>query len=1148
MNKRKKLELQLFASIGFATLIIISSSVYFFIQLSRFLQKNEEIIAHTLQQTSHANQLESELFRVIQYKTDYLSSKEYLSALPLFPATDEIRKSLIDLENYSITSNSVAIQTELKKLNDISLEIIDTHRFNENIKDIPREEVALTLLREQTQAKAMLDRLVDEILSARQTKLTESREDILWAQKATTAAIVVALGIIIYTFFSVYHALQYVRRSRRELKQAHTDFQLASQKIENTNWALQNVTRLNEELNGIDDESTISRIVISKFNELLPVIASTMYVRKMDSYEFHLKSFSGILPRKELSIFHHGEGYLGKIVEDKKMVRIPVDDHTLLKSETSLIDQLPAAVYLCPLVHEGHCLGLIELSLKDDPNGENIEKYDIFLQRACRNIATSIRFGQSHILVEQLLEETQHQTEEMEAQQEELRITNEELIHKTHLLESSEEELRVQQEELTQTNIELNEKAKELERRNVELNEAQSIVEQKIQEIEQASRYKSEFMANMSHELRTPLNSILILAKLLSDNKNQNLTPEQVKFAKVIHGAGTDLLSLINDLLDLAKIEAGKIELNSETIQLREFAQETEELFRELAKDKEIEFNVHIDPKSPQQIISDEYRIQQVLKNFLSNAFKFTRKQGKVSLSIFEKDQHIHFEVKDTGKGISKEKQDIIFEAFRQEDGSTNRKYGGTGLGLSISREIAGLLQGNIQLDSELDKGSTFTLIIPTELKVEQTTSTSTVTQKQEDKTTKNTSSDAIEIKTTTIQTDKNREILIIEDDINFADILKGFAENYGFSVQLAHDGAKGIKLAQDRIPDAIILDVMLPISDGWEVLDALKSDTKTKHIPIHMMSAASFPKKEFLERGAIGFMHKPVNEQAIQKTFENINLNLSKYVKKILLIEDQELQSDFIKNTFSEHEINVIQAFTIESGLHKIKEEPNIDCIILDLILPDGSGIEFIEKIREDPTSNDIPIIINTAAEISKEQHEKILSYAKATILKSDKSNDRLIDEVKLFLNKINDISYAPFKDLKKINLQNKDNNLEGKTVLIADDDMRNVFALSTSLQAYNMHIEIANNGLEALKIIEERGHKIDIVLMDIMMPEMDGLEAIKKIRSNIRYKNLPILAVTAKAMKGDKEKSLQIGANDYVSKPVDIEKLTSLMQIWLS
>jgi len=357
-----------------------------------------------------------------------------------------------------------------------------------------------------------------------------------------------------------------------------------------------------------------------------------------------------------------------------------------------------------------------------------------------------------------------------------------------------------------------------------------------------------------------------------------------------------------------------------------------------------------------------------------------------------------------------------------------------------------------------------------------------------------------------------------------------------------------GIKLAQEMIPDAIILDVMLPISDGWEVLRILKENEETKHIPIHMMSAATFNRKDFLEKGAIGFMHKPVNEEAIQTTFENINLNLSQSVRKILLIEDQELQSDFIKNSFAEHKINVIQAFSLSSAWEKLNQESNIDCIILDMQLPDGTGIELLERIKESESLENIPIIINTAFELPKDQAEKILSYAKATVLKSAKSSDRLIDEVNLFLNKINDAQYKSVKNIHKIDPTIQTNNLAGKRVLIADDDMRNVFALTTTLQSLNMEIEIANNGKDAVQLMEHIGDKIDIILMDIMMPEMDGHEAIRIIREDLKFKKLPILAVTAKAMKGDREKSLQIGANDYISKPIDIDKLTSLMQVWLS
>ena len=541
----------------------------------------------------------------------------------------------------------------------------------------------------------------------------------------------------------------------------------------------------------------------------------------------------------------------------------------------------------------------------------------------------------------------------------------------------------------------------------------------------------------------------------------------------------------------------------------------------------------------PSEFVSDEYRIQQVLKNFLSNAFKFTEKNGEVTFNTSSIDGNLHFDVVDNGKGISQEKQDLIFEAFTQEDGSTSRRYGGTGLGLSISREIASLLGGKITLTSELGRGSIFSLIIPYKEHVVLEPKT------KEIKKSKSEISTPAPKLTVTKSNKKERSILIIEDDINFADILKGFAEEYGYNVTLAHDGEKGITIAKEIIPDAIILDVMLPIFDGWEVLSQLKADENTKHIPIHMMSAATFNKKDFIERGAIGFIHKPVTDITIQKTFETINLNISQSVKKILLIEDQELQSDFIKNSFSEHNINVLQTFSLKSAWEKLHAEPNIDCIILDLNLPDGNGLDFIEQIKKTPDLSKIPIIINTAYELPKEQYDKILSNARATILKSDKSSDRLIDEVNLFLNKIQDESYEPVKNIEPIN---SGNNLKGKCVLIADDDMRNVFALTTSLESYDMTIEIANNGREAVDILKAEGDKIDIVLMDIMMPEMDGYEAIKIIREELKLKNLPILAVTAKAMKGDREKSIQIGANDYVSKPIDIEKLTSLMHIWLS
>ncbi|NGM64734.1 response regulator [Sphingobacterium sp. SGR-19] len=500
-------------------------------------------------------------------------------------------------------------------------------------------------------------------------------------------------------------------------------------------------------------------------------------------------------------------------------------------------------------------------------------------------------------------------------------------------------------------------------------------MEEKIKEVELASRYKSEFMANMSHELRTPLNSILILAKLLQDNKGETLNADQVKYASVIHSAGSDLLQLINELLDLAKIEAGKVELNQDIIRTQEFADNIESLFATDAQKKDIQFDITIHEGVALTFVCDDYRLEQILKSFLSNAFKFTDNKGKIRLAITNDNDYLKFAVSDTGKGISNEKQQLIFEAFRQEDGSTSQKYGGTGLGLSISREIAILLGGHISLTSEIDKGSTFTLTIPYQANEKNATSL-------RQQLTINTVAD-LEAKdisapeTTPIPTaakhengpDATRTLLIVEDDINFAEILREFAELYGFQVMLVHNGVDGIQKARQFKPQAMILDVMLPISDGWEVLRTLKADPETKHIPVHMMSAATFNQREFIEKGAIGFLSKPVSEGALRKAFENIQLNINKEIKKVLLVEDQEFQSDVIKSAFAEHNINVIQAFSAKSALSKLQEEQSIDCVILDIKLPDANGLDVLDQIKSIPSYADIPVIINTAYDLSTEQ-----------------------------------------------------------------------------------------------------------------------------------------------------------------------------------
>ncbi|WP_164112840.1 MULTISPECIES: response regulator [Sphingobacterium] len=1135
MNKRNKLKTQVFISIGIATSIILLSIIHLFSQFSNFMFRNDEIITNSQEQLQLATSVNKEFYNLTRARIDFIKG--------INGAEVEISKNIDNLEEQVANVKMLSSQNNenAKHLIDRIETVLNT--LSSPDKGLTKDETINYWLKEEKKNLEATNIFIESVIANRAIEMVKNEKDINDVENITIGLIIISLLMIAYSFYKIFQILMQLRKSSNELKSVNKEFEEARIQIEETNWVLEKSAYLADRISGIDDSYKISQIVVKLLNEHLSIQAIAIYIRKLDSYQFERTAALGLKNTLNLENFVSGEGFLGKIAEDKSFVIQKIEDTNHLNTNTATLHQLPATVFISPLIHEDHCLGIIEIASLCPP--EKQKKYKDFLTRISKLIATRIKFGQSHLLVEQLLEETQRQTEELEAQQEELRITNEELIHKTHLLESSEEELRVQQEELTQTNLELNQKAAEVEKRNTDLNNAHRVVEQKIAEVQQASKYKSEFMANMSHELRTPLNSILILAKLLQDNKLKNLNTEQVKYASVIHGAGTDLLELINELLDLAKIESGKIDLNIEKIYSKDFASNTEELFKAVAKDKGITFTTKIADDVPRHFLCDEYRLQQVIKNFLSNAFKFTPFNGTVEFSIKMQANNLCFEVKDSGKGISSEKQELIFEAFRQEDGSTSRKYGGTGLGLSISREIASLLGGRITLESRIGAGSTFSLIIPyTPSETISETIVIPKTQLPIEKKEIQTSSVMPIIESKPLDIGKERSILIIEDDINFADILKGFAEEYGFVVSLAHDGAKGIEVAQQTVPDAIILDVMLPIADGWEVLRLLKENPVTKHIPVHMMSAATFNKKDFLEKGAIGFMHKPVTADTIQHTFETINLNLSQAVKKILLIEDQELQSDFIKDSFADHSINVIQAFSLAAAWDKLSEETNIDCIILDMQLPDGNGLNLIEKIKKTPRLVNIPIIINTAYELPKEQYDQIIADARATILKSDKSSDRLIDEVNLFLNKINDSSYQPIKNMGNIQ---QTTNLKGKRVLVADDDMRNVFALTTSLQSFEMDIEIANNGKEAVQIMSNPDNNVDIILMDIMMPEMDGYEAIRIIREDLKYKNVPILAVTAKAMKGDREKSIQIGANDYVSKPIDIDKLTSLMQVWL-
>jgi PAS domain S-box-containing protein len=748
---------------------------------------------------------------------------------------------------------------------------------------------------------------------------------------------------------------------------------------------------------------------------------------------------------------------------------------------------------------------------------------------------------------------TKNQMEELAKQGEELQTQQEELKHMNEELEEQAQNLKQQQEELQITNEELEEQTQSLEAKNLEVEASKQNIEQKTKQLEISSKYKSEFLANMSHELRTPLNSLLILSKDLSENRNKNLEPIQVESAEIIYKSGCDLLVLINEVLDLSKIEAGKMSLTVEPLSLRNFANELIREFKHHADQKGLKLNAKLDKDLPEFIQTDSQRLNQILKNLLSNAIKFTEK-GSVSIHIDRNTEStIIISVSDTGIGIQDEKQMDVFEAFQQAEGGTSRKYGGTGLGLSISRELAKLLGGEIKLTSKLNEGSVFSLIVPLKIEQEQESGNSNTPVNYRDKNIdlKPRLSNEIEFLNypsikddrETIGTD-DKTVLIIEDDLKFAKIILKQANKKGFKCLSAASGEDGLALALEHKPQAIILDMLLPGINGHTVLLALKANPSLRHIPVHIISAKE-PSLEPIREGAVEYLMKPVAKDDLEEAFNRIENFVSRKIKNLLIIEDDENSRKAMRILIGNGDVKCYEAATGSEALAQYKKH-HFDCIILDIGLPDMSGFDLIHKLEQLKDHNLPPVIVYTGRELTKEENNELEKYAESIIIKGVKSEERLLDETALFLHRT--ISNLP-KSKREIisNLYDKEAAFHSKKILLVDDDMRNLFALSKILKERGMEVFKAENGINALEMLNIHPD-VDLVLMDIMMPEMDGYEAMKRIRSQVKFKNLPVIALTAKAMKDDKQKCIDAGANDYITKPIDAERLLSLMRVWLS
>jgi signal transduction histidine kinase/DNA-binding response OmpR family regulator/HAMP domain-containing protein len=876
------------------------------------------------------------------------------------------------------------------------------------------------------------------------------------------------------------------------------------------------------------------------------------------------------------------EGLVGQAAQEQKLIifRDIDPDRLELQIDTGLGTYPPVTVIAMPLIVDNEVLGVIEMgSLRNYSDFE----YE-FMDRAAESIAVVLNSARARARVNRLLEETRKQAEELEQQQQELQASNEELQSQQEELQAANRNLEEQQRQLETANRELESKSADLEaqrrvvdRKNQELERSGQELERKAEELARSSKYKSEFLANMSHELRTPLNSMLLLSELMKNDQEGNLTPKQIEFLQTIHKSGRDLLSLINEVLDLAKVEAGKMDLHPESTPLNTLADELLARFDAQASQKKLQLQQQIAEHTPAEITVDRQRLEQILRNLLSNAVKFTE-SGSVTLHIgrpapatedlistsLTPETTVAFSVTDTGPGIPQEKQSLLFEAFQQLDGSISRKYGGTGLGLSISRELALLLGGVIRLSSQPGQGSTFTLYLPEtapEREEEPTASAPSTPlpsvapepQGMEPSVPHTPSLAPASAKASkpvprAIPDDRDHlaaeksTLLIVEDDPTFAAIVAQFARDRAFQVLHAPDGESALELAAEHQPQGIVLDIDLPGINGWHVLSELKKSQQTRHIPVHFMSGLEQPDK-VREAGAIGFLSKPASQGDLAQALGRIEEIAAKKVKNLLLVEDDDATLTALQELVRSDSIDVEVARNGNDAL-EILRQGHSDCVVLDLRLGDMSGFDLLELLLKEKIECP-PVIIYTGAELTREQERTLHRYTDSIVIKGVQSQERLLSEITLFLHTLGD-AFSREKQMLLHKLAQQETELAGNTVLLVDDDARNTYALTQLLEQQGLIVLPAFDGNEALQVLDAHP-EIRIVLMDIMMPEMDGYECTRRIRSNPDQAHLPIIALTAKAMREDRKKCLDAGANDYLTKPVDTTKLLSLMRVWL-
>ncbi|WP_144141893.1 response regulator [Paraburkholderia sp. BCC1884] len=956
-------------------------------------------------------------------------------------------------------------------------------------------------------------------------------------------------------------------------------------------WLRSGQRLLAEKVVGQATPGLVGRAMLDFLAEYLDAVVAALYVRDRQHGTLRRIATYGFSRESEQAAarnFEEGETLIGQAAAARRklVLRDVPADYVQVVSATGR--SAPRNLLIMPIENDGEVNGVVELGFVR----ELTKRDEDFVELIGNSMGDFVEAALYRERLQDALAETQQLNEELQVQQEELRVSNEGLEERGRALMESQTRLEAQQAELEQTNVQLEEYAQRLERQKSDLLRAQDDLAANAARLEQSSRYKSEFLANMSHELRTPLNSSLILAKLLQQNRTGNLSDEQVRYAETIHASNSDLLVLINDILDLSKVEAGQVTVELETVSIDATLQSLEEMFKPLAGARHLQLTFNRSPGTPDTFVTDGQRVTQVLRNLLSNAVKFTE-HGEVALTVAPaEDNMLRVDVRDSGIGIAADKLEMIFEAFQQADGSTSRQYGGSGLGLSISREFSRLLGGRITVASEVGKGSVFTLWLP--LDGEAALANSPGAQAAASASASASASSFVSghapvaapatfgakaepllvrtpsgVNQTAVITPANgltignapeatrgpiaddrdnrtrpgRLIVAVEDDHSFAEILRELTHELDFDFVHASDAASGLALVRDMRPAAVLLDVGLPDRSGLTVLEWLKNDPLTRHIPIHIVSATDHADKA-LHLGAIGYTLKPTARSTMEAAIRRLEARLQQRLKRVLVIEDDAPMRESIRALLQSENTEIVAVATLAEALEYLSKF-SFDCVVTDLALPDGTGYDLLERLAANTAHAALPVIVYTGRMLSDEEEHRLRRYSKSIIIKGAKSPERLLDEVTLFLHSV-ESSLAPEQQRMLRTVRQRDNAFEGRTILLAEDDVRNIFALSHVLEPLGAKLQIARNGREALDALEN-GPDVHLILMDIMMPEMDGLTAMGEIRRNPRFAHLPIIALTAKAMANDRTRCLEAGADDYVSKPIDVDKLVALCRVWL-